>query len=79
MDNVQIPCMNMAPGVFGRDDPNAKWNKKFPDTFWQNEFYHAKTDTLENIMIVDMMDKGNKMEIRSLADNDFTHVYGCGS
>ena len=79
MDNVQIPCMNMAPGVFGRDDENAKWKKKSPDTFWRNSFYHAKTSTLENIMIVDMMDKENKMEIRSLADNDFTHVYGWDS
>ena len=65
----------MAPGVFGRDDDTAKWNKPTSDRFWGEKFYDANDSLLDNVEIRNM-DTGDMTTVGKLSGHEYTRVAG---
>ena len=76
MTSEKITTLNMAPGVFGRDDSSAKWSETGNgDKFWGNNFHHAKAASLDSIEVTNM-ETGTTITLGSFSGHDYTRVSG---
>jgi hypothetical protein len=75
MQSEKIETFNMAPGIFGRDDDTAKWNKPTSDRFWGEDFRDAKDSELANVEVRNMV-TGDMTSFGELAGHNYTRAAG---